>query len=223
MKAAVITSLLFCAALIGLAAYFALQGNGGSSRVVPLHASYTARLQQGGWQEGSTSPKVEIVVYSDLQCPGCQAFDQVLTQAFQNTRESTRLTFRHYITTGAGLDKDRLAARGLEAAGRQGNFWQMKQLLFANQPTWGPETTTEFSATLIEYAKALTINSEQFRLDLQDSGEDDAINHDIAAGDKASVSNIPTIFLNDKLLTPIPGNVADMEAAIRKAEGAGSR
>ena len=84
---------------------------------------------------GSPDSKVAILVYSDFECPFCSTF---VKQTFPKLRDaylngkSVRFVFRHFPL----IQIHRFAQKAAEAAdcaGAQGKFWQMHDLLFADQ------------------------------------------------------------------------------------------
>ncbi len=75
------------------------------------------------------------------------------------------MAFRHYPLKGIH-DKALLAAQGAEAAGLQGKFWEMHDLLFEQQGKWESFTEEQFQDWLIERAAELDLDEDQFASDL---------------------------------------------------------
>ncbi len=74
-----------------------------------------------------------IVIYNDFQCLECN--DHVLSVLAERHPEDVRLVYRHFPQTDR-YDKAYLAAQAAEAAGRQDQFWDMHDILFAKQSEW---------------------------------------------------------------------------------------
>src|SRR5262245_25299901 len=110
-------------------------------------------------QTETPRPVVEIELFSDFQCPFCARFAEPF-RAVQTTRidgVDVRVTFRHYpliIHPRAPL-----AHQAALAAGEQGRFWEMHDLLFANQARVQRDD-------LVSYAKTLGLDVDRFTRDL---------------------------------------------------------
>ena len=88
----------------------------------------------------------------------------MLAQLTAQYPDDVRLVYRHFPLDSH--DKARLAAEAAEAAGAQGKFWEMDELLFAEQANWAGLSVAEFRARLDEYAARLEIDTAQFAADL---------------------------------------------------------
>jgi cyclophilin family peptidyl-prolyl cis-trans isomerase len=89
----------------------------------------------------------------------------VLAQLQENHPEDVRVVFRHFPLLSIH-DKAALAAQAAEAAGSQGKFWEMHDLLFEAQPEWSGLTVQAFQDWLVEQAGELGLNVNQFETDL---------------------------------------------------------
>jgi len=72
-----------------------------------------------------------FVEYSDFQCPACGAYYPMLEEMFAEYKDKISFTYRHF-----PLPQHRnanAAAYASEAAGAQGKFWEMADMLFKNQ------------------------------------------------------------------------------------------
>jgi len=84
--------------------------------------------------------------------------------------EEFRHVFRHYPLIGTPEnpfhDKAALSAQAAEAAGRQGQFWEMNDLLFSRQSEWAGMTVAAFEDWLVERAEEIELDVEQFTADM---------------------------------------------------------
>ncbi len=88
------------------------------------------------------------------------------------------------------------ASRAAEAASNQNKFWEMHDLLYANQTEWAQSANV---APLFEsYATQLSLDIARFRSDYTSSATNAAINADVATGQQKKVTGTPTFFLNGK-------------------------
>ncbi|MCS6871215.1 MAG: peptidylprolyl isomerase [Anaerolineae bacterium] len=104
---------------------------------------------------GKADAYLHIVHYGDLQCEPCLIVARALLRLYTEYPEQIRLTWRHF--PQPQNDKAFLAAQALEAAAAQGVFWQLHDLLFAEQAAWRSLTPEQFRDALPEYARRVGI------------------------------------------------------------------
>lgn len=141
---------------------------------------------------GPASAKVVLVEYSDFQCPACAAYYSVLEQVLKDFPNDVRLVYRHFPLPYH--QQAMPAALAAEAAGKQGKFWEMYQLIFDHQTDWAGKKTAQ--ATFTSYAEQLGLNLAQFQADLTDSALIKKINSQKDGGVAAGVDATPTFYLN---------------------------
>lgn len=152
------------------------------------------------WTKGNTESKVIMVEYADFQCPGCQSASSTLAQLAEKYEEQMGFVFRHFPLTSIHPNA-LIAAAAAEAAGKQGKFWEMHDVLFANQNNWGSLSVDDRTDTLVEYAGNLGLNTDEFRADLSDEAISKKISFDQALGKKDGVTGTPGILVNGELIT----------------------
>ena len=138
--------------------------------------------------------QVEVVLYSDFQCPFCahfaRTFRELQTKGVEGVRTTVR--FKHFpLEMHAGAP---LAHRAALAAGEQGKFWEMHDLLFANRGTF---TRPE----LLGLAAKLGLDAARFQKDLDGERLKLAVQADQAEGGRLGVDATPTFFVNGKKYT----------------------
>ena len=134
----------------------------------------------------------DIVLYSDFQCPFCQQFAQPIRelQAKGLDGVKTTVTFKNFplsIHPNA-----QLAHQAAMAAKQQAKFWEMHDLLFANQQRVQ-------RSDLVGYAKKLGLNVARFEKDMDSDQTKKAIAADVAEGTKLGVNGTPSYTVNGKL------------------------
>src|SRR6476619_4542733 len=109
---------------------------------------------------GGSAPSgvVSVVVYGDYLCPYCRRLRHVLARLRQALGERLAYVFRQFPNERAHPGAT-LISRAAEAAGKQGRFWEMHDLLYDHEP---PLT----EAHAFEFAKNLGLDIERFRRDL---------------------------------------------------------
>ncbi len=145
-----------------------------------------------GQKLGSDSAPVKIVEFGDFQCPACRAAAEPLKQAYTNNDQNVQLIFRHIpLPSHPNADE---SAQAAEAAGMQGKFWEMYDVLFAEQDSWSG--LTDPRAQFETYAQSLGLDLGKFSADYGSSAVTDAIRRDKDASSQAGVSSTPTFFVN---------------------------
>jgi len=148
---------------------------------------------------GNKDAKVTLVEYSDFQCPACKAFEDIVKQLRESySAEDLKIVYRHFPLRSIHPNAD-LAAQAAEAAGEEGKFWEMKDLLFKNQAEWSQEKDPKglFGA----YAKEVGLDVAEFDEDLLP--EDDSkerVEKDYQSGVALGVNSTPTFILNGVVL-----------------------
>ena len=136
--------------------------------------------------KGPANATVTIVTYCDFQCPFCARFAANLDEAIRGN-SNVRVVYKQFpLPFHNNAD---LAAQASLAAHAQGLFWEMHDMLFANQQQLG-------RTALEGYAEELGLDMERFR-DALDSGMyEQTIREETAEGQKFGVQGTPTWFVN---------------------------
>lgn len=175
---------------------------------------------------GSEANKVLLVEYGDYQCPSCAGAHPNVSSIMEEYGDDITFVFRNFPLTTIHPNA-RAAAAVAEAAGLQGKFWEMHDLLFENQNDWSPLDATQRTNVFKGYATQLELNIDTFNTDLTASDVNKKINFDLALGKSAGASATPTFFLNGQKLDDatstaiVQGNLDDvkvkLDAAIAEA------
>lgn len=144
--------------------------------------------------KGNPAAKVILVEYSDFQCPACGAYYPLLRKLADEYATDITFAYRHFpLQQHANAVP---AARAAEAAGMQGKFWEMHNMLFEHQDAWAEEANP--TETFMGYAHELGLNGDQFRRDYAADAGRDRAKADFQSGLRAGVNATPTFFLNGK-------------------------
>ncbi|GAA6619245.1 DsbA family protein [Scytonema sp. NUACC26] len=145
-------------------------------------------------RQGSLNARVVLVEYGDYQCPQCgelytsiKAIQRQL-EATLYGRDSLCFVFRHFPQPQIHPQAQK-AALATEAAGAQGQFWQMYEILLEHQQELG-------NGYLAEYADRLGLNVPQFLRDIARRTYLDRINQDIESGIRSGAIHAPALFIN---------------------------
>jgi cyclophilin family peptidyl-prolyl cis-trans isomerase/protein-disulfide isomerase len=120
--------------------------------------------QPDDWSIGPKDAKVTIIEWADYQCPYCAVVAPLLKRLADAYPNDVQFVYRHFPLTGH--DKSLLATQATEAAGAQGKFWEMHDLLFASQPDWAGQTVEVFRKTLSDDAAKIGLDVKRFDADV---------------------------------------------------------
>jgi protein-disulfide isomerase len=183
--------LTFLAGIVVFVAIMAWIGNAQDHANDPQ--ALTVPVSDQDWSKGGIAAPVTIVEYSDFQCPACGAYYPVMKQLSAAFGDQIKIVYRNFPLTQLHPNAQ-LAAQAAEAAGIQGKFFDMHDVLFESQKEWSE--LSDPTETFVSYATALGLNVDQFRSDLTSSTVRAAVAEDVRSGMSANVSGTPTFFLN---------------------------
>lgn len=143
---------------------------------------------------GNPNAKVKIEELIDYECKGCADYEKINKQIIKKYGDNIAFYVRSYpIDTHQGAFS---AAEAAEAAGSQGKFWEMHDLLLQNQDEW-----TKSSAPAdfyVKYARKLGLNTEDFKKALKNNTHKKSIEQDKTYGETYKPDAIPSIVINGK-------------------------
>ncbi len=143
-----------------------------------------------------------LVVYADFQCPACATEHRVINQAWPEIRNRVQQVYRHFPLTDSHPHAFTAAAYA-EAAGQQGRFWEMHDLLFNNQQSWSGMSRQQARETFDGYLEELGLDLEQAHQDMESEAVLQKIRNDQRGAVRAGVRGTPTLFLEgDRQSTP---------------------
>jgi len=157
---------------------------------------------------GAPDGAVTLVEYGDFECPRCGRAAPVLRELLARHQGRLRFVFRH-LPLPEVHPRAPLAAEASEAAGAQGKFWEMHDVLFSNQSALLPRD-------LERYAAELGLDVEHFARDLHDGRFGARVAQDIESADAAGVVGTPTFFINDVLYRG-SRDIRSLDAAVTRA------
>ncbi len=142
-------------------------------------------------EDHSIGPKnapLELVEYGDYECPFCRRARGVTQQLTEELGDDLLYVFRNFPL--AEIHPHAMnAAKAAEAAGLQGQFWEMHDMLFENQENLDDES-------LLSYATAHGLDPRQFVRDMNNSKVEKRILSDFQGGARSGVNGTPAFFIN---------------------------
>lgn len=186
-----------CDACLPAARFLSQQVTKGKTRS-QAEAAYRARFSADEVKDvavgdspgkGASDPVVTVVEWADFECPFCGMASPLIGKAVSRHAEKVRLVFKHFPLSSHEHAEG--AARAAVAAGRQGKFWEMHDLLFKNQGALdGP--------SLERLAKQLGLDLEQFKADSKSEAVADAVTADRKQAEQLSLRGTPSLFINGR-------------------------
>ena len=165
---------------------------------------------------GPADAAVTLEEFGDFQCPPCGKVSEPINQL--QKQYNLRVIYREFPLAIHAHAKE--AAFAAEAAGRQGRFWPMHDLLFREQAVWSK--SADARALFNAYAGMLQLDLDRFKRDMDSSEVQRQVELDQHRGTAIGVKNTPTIFVNNEALTSEQMNPAQLpatvEAAVKKAK-----
>src|SRR5712692_941540 len=145
-----------------------------------------------GPAKGSASAPIEMIEFSDFQCPFCQRADPTVQQVLSTYGDRIRFVYRHYPLPNH--PRARPAAEAAACANEQGKFWPYHDRLFAS-----PSKLAD--ADLKQHAAELGLNAPQFNSCVDTHRFKAQVEADMKAGEEAGVNGTPAFFINGRMIS----------------------
>ena len=166
---------------------------------------------------GPAEALVTIVEFYDPECESCSAFNPSVKKMLKDYPGQVRLVARYMPLHPNSL----LAASFTEAAGEQGKYWQMQEILFQRQAEWGErhgappaQQPPDVPALFEKYALELGLDVEKVKRAVQENRYAAKLAQDKQDGQSLGVRRTPTIFVNGRQLARL--SEADLKALINE-------
>ena len=144
---------------------------------------------------GPANAPVTLEEFGDFQCPPCGLLHPVLKDMEKEFGSQIRVIFREF-PLGQTHQHAIAAARAAEAAGMQGKFWEMHDMLFTNQRNW--KDAFDARPTFEDYAVKVGLDLQRYRRDVASKEVEQRIALDGRRANAMGVSGTPTVFMNGR-------------------------
>lgn len=138
--------------------------------------------------EGNSRGAITLVEYGDFECPHCGLAYPLVKRLLKEKGSELRFVFRNFPLSEIHPNAF-ASAIAAEAAGKQGKFWEMHDLIFENQDSLSPDF-------LMSLAEDLGLDLEKFTKDSGSEEIKNKIEMDFEGGVHSGVNGTPTFFLN---------------------------
>ena len=158
-------------------------------------------VSEDDWVKGNADAPVTIIEYADFQCPACSAYSSYLL-AYQALYPDTfRLVYRH-MPLPSIHHLAYISSMAAEAAGAQGKFWEMYELLFSQQSVWSGYTSEEeFTVWVLGQAETLGLDLDQFEADMTDADARTALETQTDEQLALGIHYTPFIIINGTIMS----------------------
>jgi len=138
---------------------------------------------------GPANAPIEMIEFSDFQCPFCQRANPVVEQVLKTYGTKIKFVYRHYPLPNH--PNARPAAEAAACAEVQGKFWEYHDILFANSSKLS-------DADLKAHAKTVGLDTGKFNTCFDNKQQKPGIDADIKDGESVGVTGTPAFFVNGR-------------------------
>lgn len=144
---------------------------------------------------GTSNPEVYLVEFLDPECESCREFYPMVKMLLSEFEGKVQLVVRYAPFHG----NSKFIIKAIEAARKQGKYWEALEILFQHQPEWGSHHNPR-PELIWNYLPQIGLDMEKLKADMADPAIDEMITKEIQDGRDLGVRGTPTFFVNGKPL-----------------------
>jgi len=183
----------------------------GTTSATKVDSSLLVRADSDRIASGSGT--ITMVEFGDFQCPACGAYYPVVKQVVSDFHTQINYVFRNFPLDSIHPNAH-IAAQAAEAAGVQGKYWEMHDMLYVKQAEWSDKSNAR--DIFAGYAQSLGLDVNKFKTDIDSSVVTSKVQEDISDGNALTINQTPTFFINGQMIDN-PATFADFETLIKSA------
>jgi protein-disulfide isomerase len=145
---------------------------------------------------GSNKAAVSLVEFGDYESEACAKANEIVKALIKQYEGDLRFNFRHFPLTQIH-QRAQKAAEAAVGAAQEGKFWEMHNILFENRKNLG-------TISLKLYSREAGISNKKFLDTLVNSTYSWEVRNDLLEGLSRGVRDVPTFFINGRLLQGKP-------------------
>jgi protein-disulfide isomerase len=157
---------------------------------------------------GNIDAPVTLLEFGEYESEECAKANEIVKQLLEEYEGKIRFQFRHFPLTLIH-QRSLKASESAVAAGQEGKFWEMHNVLYANRRNLG-------TTSLKLHSKEAGVKNKKFLDDLVNGMYGWQVQDDIKEGHNRGVKEIPAFFIDDVMITVKP-TFANLSAAIEAA------
>jgi protein-disulfide isomerase len=149
---------------------------------------------------GNAEADLVVVEYGDFQCGGCAQSQPRVEKLAEEFGDRVAFVFRNFPLSGH--QNSLAASSAVEAAGLQGLYWEMADLVFANQAVWAYASGTERTDLFVGYFEQVGGEDvDKFKDDMRGKAVKDKIAFDQEMGKRAGVTGTPYFYMRGESIS----------------------
>lgn len=172
-------------------------------------------IRANDWVSGTSTAKVTLVEYLDFECEACGAYYPITTKLKEEYKDDMRLVIRYFPLPGH--KNSRTAAHAVEAAGKQGKFWEMYDILFTKQSEWGEQQVANQDQFEKYAVEAGVPNLDQWKKDVASDEVKKRVEDSYKEAVSLNLQGTPSFFLDGKRIEN-PKGYESFKLLIEKAK-----
>jgi protein-disulfide isomerase len=187
----------FVVIIVALMIFAGVVSSGKSAQQAkPFTGTQTSAITADDHIKGSATATVSVIEYGDFQCPACASYEPILFKLQAEYGDRVTFVFRNFPLYQNHPNAE-TASMAAEAAGMQGKYWEMHDLLYQKQAEWSSASTGSVVADYFDkYAASLGLDVAKFDTDLKSDTVRSKIQKDVTGANAAAVDHTPTFFIN---------------------------
>ena len=146
--------------------------------------------------QGDPYADVVLIEYADFECPACGAYHPLVQELAAKYSDQIAIVSRHFPLPFH--QNARPAAWSVEAAGLQGQYHEMADLVFTSQAAWSSKAANV--GLFYEYAEQLGLDMDQFDADVLSEAVKERVERDAIEGSRLGVNSTPSFYLQGEKL-----------------------
>ena len=168
----------------------------------PRVAQGLAAITPADYARGPAETPVILLAYCDFQSAQCEIFNRVLDALEKNHPNDLKVVLRPFPVPASvvpSLDKSQISVQAAIAAGDQGKFWEMRDLLHSQYGAWTALSAAEFEKWAGNQAASIGLDRERFTKDLNSAETIASTKSLYTTATTLGISALPTVFINGNL------------------------
>lgn len=137
---------------------------------------------------GSAGAAVTLVAYSEAECRYCKEAHRTVERLRARFGDDLAYVVRHFPQPVVHAHAED-AAIAMEAAARQGRFWELHDRLITSERELEPSVVDK-------HVRSVGLDLERFTADRADDAVRERVRQDLASGARSGVNGTPTFYLN---------------------------
>lgn len=200
--------------IIGSLIWISTSGTSNETKaVVSENTAELLTVAPDDYIKGKVGGPVTLIEYVDFECEACGAYFPLVKQLEKDFPEQLQIVIRYFPLPGHR--NGMTAAFAVEAAGQQGKFFEMHDLLYTEQKNWG-EKAVPTPQVFEKYAEQLGLDMNAYKTAVASEATKARVDRDIESGKAVGNTGTPSFYLNGKKL-PNPQGYEEFKKVIQEA------